>query len=124
MTSQAQGRVYLGNAFSLSMVDVQDKPVTVELRRVGLDEVKAILSSGFVSAVGHPSTASALSKILGMEVPANRVSIQLQPGDTLVVFRVVSPHGLIGFKPQSVSRVFSPGREATVSAQEPSPVGA
>ena len=88
IASQAQGRVYLGNAFSLSMVDVQDKPVTLELRRVGLDEVKAILSSGFVSAVGHPSTASALSKILGMEVPANRISIQLQPGDTLVVFQL------------------------------------
>ena len=100
MASQAQGRVYLSNAFSLSMVDVQDKPVILELRRVSLDEVKAILSSGFVSAVGHPSTASALSKILGIEVPTNRTSIQLQPSDTLVVFRVVSPHGLIGFKPQ------------------------
>jgi len=61
MVSQAQGKVYLGNAFSLSMVDVQDKPVTVEFRRVSLDEVKAILSNGFVSTVGHPSTASALS---------------------------------------------------------------
>jgi len=70
------------------MVDVQDKPVILELRRVGLDEAKAILSSGFVSAVGHSGTASALSKILGMEVPPNRVSIQLQPGDTLVVFQL------------------------------------
>jgi hypothetical protein len=70
------------------MVDMQDKPVTVEFRRVGLDEVKSLLSSGFVSAVGHPSTASALSRILGIEVPANRVSIQLQPGDTLVVFQL------------------------------------
>ncbi len=88
MVGQAQGRVYLGNAFSLSMVDVQDKPVTVEFRRVSLDEVKAILSNGFVSAVGHPSTASALSRILGIEVPTNRASIQLQPGDTLVVFQL------------------------------------
>jgi hypothetical protein len=88
MANQAQGKVYLGNAFSLSMVDVQDKPVTVEFRRVGLDEVKAILNNGFVSAVGHPGTASALSRILGIEVPANRVSIQLQPGDTLVVFQL------------------------------------
>jgi hypothetical protein len=70
------------------MVDVQDKPVTVEFRKVSLDEVKAILGNGFVSAVGHPSTASALSKILGMEVPTNRVSIQLKPGDTLVVFQL------------------------------------
>ena len=88
MTGQARGRVYLGNAFSLSMVNVQDKPVTVEFRRVGLDEVKTILSNGFVSAVGHRDTASALSRILGMEVPANRASIQLQPGDTLVVFQL------------------------------------
>jgi len=88
MASQTRGRVYLSSAFSLSMVDVQDKPVTVEFRRVGLDEVKLLLSSGFTSAVGHPSTASALSRILGMEVPANRISIQLQPSDTLVVFQL------------------------------------
>jgi len=88
VVGQVQGKVYLGNAFSLSMIEVQDKPVTVEFRRVGLDEVKAVLSSGFVSAVGHPGTASALSRILGMEVPTNRVSIQLQPGDTLVVFQL------------------------------------
>jgi len=78
----------LSNAFSLSMVDVQDKPVTLELRKVSLDEVKSVLSNGFVSAVGHPSTASVLSRILDMEVPANRISIQLQPGDTLVVFQL------------------------------------
>ena len=88
MASQIQGKVYLSNAFSLSMIEVQGKPVTVEFRRIGLDEVKAILSTGFVSAVGHPSTASALTRILNMEVPANRVSIQLQPGDTLVVFQL------------------------------------
>jgi hypothetical protein len=70
------------------MVDMQDKPVTVEFRRVSLDEVKSLLSSGFMSAIGHPSTASALSRILGIEVPTNRVSIQLQPGDTLVVFQL------------------------------------
>ena len=52
MVSQAQGRVYLSNAFSLSMVDVQDKPVTVEFRRVDLGEVKSVLSSGFTSADG------------------------------------------------------------------------
>jgi len=88
MTSQTRGRVYLGNAFILSMIEVQGKLVTVEFRRIGLDEVKAILSTGFVSVVGRPNTASALSKILGTEVPANRVSIQLQPGDTLIVFQL------------------------------------
>jgi hypothetical protein len=88
MVNQVQGKVYLGNAFSLSMIEVQDKPVTVEFRKVSIDEVKAISSSGFVSAVGHPGTASALSRILSVEVPANRVSIQLQPGDTLIVFQL------------------------------------
>ena len=88
MVSQTRGRVYLSNAFSLSMIEVRGEPVTVEFKRVGLDEVKVILSNGFVSVVGHPGTASALSKILGTEVPTNRVSIQLQPGDTLVVFQL------------------------------------
>ena len=85
--------IYLGNAFSLSMLPlagrvVAAKKVVVEFKRVDTEEVRALLSNGFISAIGHPATASALSKILGVNVPTNRVSITLQPGDTLIVFQL------------------------------------
>ena len=82
-----QGKTYLGNAFSLSMLSLAEK-VVVEFRRASNEEVRALLSNGFVSAIGHPATAAALSKILGVNVPANRAAITLQPGDTLIVFQL------------------------------------
>ncbi|MFP3239964.1 MAG: DUF1874 domain-containing protein [Caldivirga sp.] len=96
---QVTAQIYLGNAFSLSMLPMTEE-VTVKFRKVGVEEVRALLSNGFVSAIGHPSTASALSKILGVNVPTNRVSIQLQPGDTLIIFQL------------SVGRL-APGQELT-----------
>jgi hypothetical protein len=62
--------------------------VTVKFKKVGVEEVRTLLSNGFISAIGHPATASALSKILGMSIPVNRVAITLQPGDTLIVFQL------------------------------------
>ena len=76
---------YLANAFSLSMlpqggliniVEVQDK------------HVKAILSDGFISAVGHQSTADFIKLITGIDVPVNRVAITLQPDDKVIVLQL------------------------------------
>ncbi len=49
-----QGKVYLGNAFSLSMLPMTEE-VTVKFRRASTEEVRALLSNGFTSAIGHPS---------------------------------------------------------------------
>jgi hypothetical protein len=79
-------RVYLSNAFSLSMLPpsgavIRVSPLTVE-------ETKALLAEGFESAVGHESTASVLSTLLGVEVPPRRVAITLSPGDRVVIFQL------------------------------------
>ena len=89
MQAQTQTpKIYLGNAFSISMLPMTEKPVTVEFRKISLEEAKALLSNGFISAIGHPATAAALSKILGVNVPPNRVAITLEPGATLIVFQL------------------------------------
>ena len=81
-------KVYLSNAFSLSMLNLNPAAVVI-VRSVNLDTVKdLLLKRGFESAVGHQSTAEILTNLLGIEVPANRVSIRLQPGDTLIVFQI------------------------------------
>ena len=61
-------------------------PKKVVMRRVDLAEVKKVLSSGFVSAVGHEGTATLLSQLLDIAVPLNRVAIKAEAGDTLVHF--------------------------------------
>ena len=83
-------KVYVSNAFSLSMLNpLPPQGRAVKVRPVSLEEVKSLLREGeYVSAVGHPSTAAVMSTLLGVEVPPNRVSITLQAGDTLVVFQL------------------------------------
>jgi hypothetical protein len=78
--------VYLSNAFSLSMINA---PITIKVLEAGIDNVKDIISDGFVSAVGHDATAKIISTQLGVQVPTNRISIQLNTGDVLVVFQLL-----------------------------------
>lgn len=71
----------LGNAFSLQMLDLS-APSTFDVVPVTLKEVA---DSGFTSIVGHPDTAAVLTDMLGVDVPANRASVHLSPGDVLFV---------------------------------------
>jgi len=74
---------YLGNAFSLQMLPTL--PAVVKVEEVEAGDIPA----DAVSVIGHVDTANVLSDILGRDVPYNRVSIQLQPGDVLYVAQVV-----------------------------------
>jgi hypothetical protein len=57
---------------------------------LAVDEARAILAAGFVSAVGHAATAEFLSRLFGLAVPENRVQIHMQPGDRAVVIRLLA----------------------------------
>jgi hypothetical protein len=60
---------------------------TVMMRRISLDEARKLLNDGgFISAVGHPGTAQLLTELLGIEVPVNRVAVQLKSGDIGIHF--------------------------------------
>ena len=84
------GKLYVSNAFSLNMIlPLPPQGRTVRVRPVSLEEVKSILQEGeYVSAVGHPSTAEVMSTLLGVEIPPNRVTITLGPGDRVLVFQL------------------------------------
>jgi urate oxidase len=79
-------------------VDFQRHPkVKATIRRASIEEVRQLLSRGFVSAVGHQATATLLSQLLGIEVPFNRVTVKAEPGDILIhfVLRERIPEGKI-----------------------------
>ncbi len=80
--------VYISNAFSLSMLPDRFYGYVFVMRNVELDTVKSNLAKGFVSAVGHPGTATALTNLLGMDIPVNRIPIKLNSGDSLFVFQL------------------------------------
>ncbi len=82
--------MYVVNAFSLSMLGANLPPEgrTIRVRPISLEEAKTLLQGEFISAVGHPSTAAVISTLLGVEVPPNRVSITVGPGDKILVFQL------------------------------------
>jgi len=86
--------VYLANAFSLSMLV---PPASIRVTEVTVDDVKRVVAQGFVSAIGHDATAKIISTQLGVQLPVNRVAIQLKPGDLLLVFQLLArlPEGKI-----------------------------
>lgn len=49
---------------------------------------QTLLVGGFTSAVGHAATAQFLSAVLGVELPCNRTTITMQPGDRALVLRL------------------------------------
>jgi hypothetical protein len=81
--------VIISNAFSLNML--KEETTVLEIKKISVEEVKKILDSAqnIVSAVGHISTATVLSYLLGREINANRISITLEDSNTiLVVFQL------------------------------------
>lgn len=69
---------YLANAFSLQMLTA---PCGVQVQEISPQEIPV----DCVSCVGHEDTARVLSGILGRDVPAARVNIHLDVGDSLYV---------------------------------------
>jgi len=77
------------NAFSLNMLDTLD--VDVRVRPLTLIQAQAIAANGLESAVGHADTAAVFSAELGVEVPANRVTLTLGSGDMVLVGQYRGP---------------------------------
>ncbi len=55
---------------------------------ISVAQAAELLSRGFVSAVGHVPTAEFLSNLLGITIPANRIRVEMRPGDCALVFRL------------------------------------
>ncbi len=81
--------IYLCNSFTLSMLSpsLLEGGAIIKASPISLGEVKALLKEGFVSAVGHESTARVLGRLLGVEVPFNRVQISVGEGDVIISFQ-------------------------------------
>lgn len=79
---------YLANAFSLNMLDGD---ANLSIRKVRTEVVREFLADGFVSAIGHADTAAVVSDDLGLQVEANRVNVNFQVDDVLVVAQYKGP---------------------------------
>lgn len=68
-----------------------------EATALPLEFSKRIASKGFISAIGHSSTAEIMSQLLGVHVPVSRVQVAPVPGDKLLCFKLKKrvPEGAI-----------------------------
>ena len=74
---------YLGNAFSLQMLD------TTVASTISVVPVQASdIPVDCTSCIGHPDTAQVVSGILGRTVACNRISVSLDKGDVLYVAQI------------------------------------
>lgn len=64
---------------------------------LALDEARDRVAGGFVSAIGHAGAALFLSRMLGVEVPVNRVAVAMRAGDSALVLRLTErlPEGVV-----------------------------
>ncbi|HOQ51904.1 MAG TPA: DUF1874 domain-containing protein [Candidatus Atribacteria bacterium] len=76
---------YLANAFSLKMLEKDASRTTIDVFPVTIKEVKELLTTPFISIIGHEGTAQLFTELLGVYVEVNRVSYEMKNGDTLVV---------------------------------------
>jgi len=77
--------LYILNTATLPLKEGEEYLITA--RQISIDEVKEILEKEyFTSAVGHKATAELLTNVLGIEIPYNRIQIELQPGDKVLAF--------------------------------------
>ena len=82
LAGNRNGKMYLGNAFSLQMV--ADNAIICKVE-VSPEQVPVNAES----IIGHKDTAAVVSTILGRNVPCNRASVMLDDEDTLYVAQVV-----------------------------------
>ena len=52
------------------------------------EEARQLIAGRFVSAIGHEASSVFLSSILGMNIPANRIAVTMNPGDKALVMRL------------------------------------
>jgi hypothetical protein len=76
------------NAFSISMLSESTK---LNLAAITLTKAREFLADEWESAVGHPDTAAVFSRLLGMDIPANRVSIRLDKDTQFLVGQYTGP---------------------------------
>jgi len=53
-----------------------------------IGDAREMIAGGFVSAIGHESTAQFLSELLGIPVPARRQAIHMEVGDRAIILRL------------------------------------
>jgi len=62
---------------------------TFRFKKVNLEEAKSFVKSGeFISSIGHKATSELLTLLLETEIPMNRITIEMKPGDQALITKL------------------------------------
>jgi len=75
--------VYLADKFSPSMLPYRKCDLLVD--EIDVQEVKELLSNGFISVISNQLAAKILSKLLGISISASKTPFELRKGDILII---------------------------------------
>ena len=82
-------RTYLTNAFSLNMLSSSES--IIKIKEVSKEQTKNILGDDYTNAIGHTDLANVVANDLNIDITANRITVTIQPKDTLVVAQYRGP---------------------------------
>jgi len=91
-------QILLTNALSLNMVSQQLSAATIKMTKITRVAARELAQGGFTSGVGHADTAALFTEQLGLDVPANRITVSLEPGAKLLVGQYRGPRLAEGVK--------------------------
>ena len=88
--------LYVGNAFSLSMLDKHGRPrspIYLGDATAAKERIDNWQGHGaeIVSRIGHADTAAVFSQILGLDLPVNRTSVKLDDNSCILVGQYSGP---------------------------------
>ena len=86
-------RVVIANAFSLNMLELGVGATDLQVCRVPPEYIRGEIddAGGFTSIVGHADTAAVFSNQLGLDIPCNRATFQLEEDHILFVGQYKGP---------------------------------
>ncbi|MBX0310207.1 MAG: DUF1874 domain-containing protein [Sulfurihydrogenibium sp.] len=54
----------------------------IRIKRIDVNQARQLVNQNqFISAIGHDSTAKLLSMLLGIDIPVNRIQVEMTSGD-------------------------------------------
>ncbi|MCD6198938.1 MAG: DUF1874 domain-containing protein [Deltaproteobacteria bacterium] len=100
MSEQRKRVLWIASTFSPGMLPVKElQRFRVQFEVVTVEEARELIkiyqACGYEikSCVGHPSTASVLSQLLGVKIEVNRAPITLEPGDAVLFLQLLGRPG-------------------------------
>ena len=103
------GKTYLLSSMIIP-IPFEYKSAMAVVEEVSVEEARAILKRGFISAVGHEATARFLSRILGLEVRPSREAIFLHEGDVAIAIQFGERMQGVELGEDEVERLFREGK--------------